>query len=78
MCGSGKRSKTRNGAFIQDIGDVGIGRFVQTSNTADYDPGMNPMYWESAYIIDDILAHGYLRNYTWTIDFDNMKMYLVK
>jgi tetratricopeptide (TPR) repeat protein len=62
-----------------EVGGVGIGSFIQEDQLALYDPGMDNMYWGHGFITDALLSHNYLKNYdSWTLDFHNMKMYLVE
>jgi len=64
-------------AVIDNFFKAGIGNFMIENFTTDYEGGKSDFeYWDSGFIIDALLSHGYLSNFTWTIDFKNMNMYL--
>ena len=60
-----------------DIQKLGLGSLIQENIKGEYGSITPESYWENGFIQDGIISHGFLREYAWTIDFDNMEMIFV-
>lgn len=60
---------------LMEFGAAGFGQEIVEEIGLGYDPGLN-FYWDNDYILDGMISHRYLKNYAWTMDFNNHIMYL--
>ena len=56
------------------IESLGLGTLIQEDKIGEYSPGSSGSYWGLGFIQDGLISHQFLRNYSWTLDFDEMEM----
>lgn len=57
-----------------DIEELGLGSLVARDLVGSFGGQPPGSYWRSGFIIDGLISHNFLRDYAWTLDFDNMRM----
>ncbi len=60
-----------------DIKSLGLGRIVRHDLVGSFGGQPPGSYWNLGFIQDGLISHNFLKEFSWTLDFDAMKMYLV-
>ncbi len=59
------------------IRKLSLGPLSKQDVEGDYGAMVPETYWRNGFIQDGLLSHQFLRDYRWTLDFDDMKYYFV-
>jgi hypothetical protein len=70
-----KRSDLESSTFFPTMDSLGLPRLTQPNTLIWYDKSMEKDRSFGGVQIDGLISHAWLKNYTWTIDFDKMKYY---
>lgn len=74
--GGGGEGLWAHGDFHVDR--IGLGPLTKENVIGDYGTMTPETYWQKGFIQDGLISHQFLRDYRWTLDFDEMKYYFVK
>jgi hypothetical protein len=70
-----KRSELENSTFFPTTDSLGISGLTQPNTLIWFDKNLEKNRSFGGVQIDGLISHAWLKNYTWTIDFDKMKYY---
>jgi hypothetical protein len=70
-----KRSDLENSTFFPTMDSLGLHGLTQPNTLIWYDKNLEKNRSFGGVQIDGLISHAWLKNYTWTIDFDKMKYY---
>jgi len=60
------------------LDSIGLGPLIQEKMTGEYGSFTPQNYWGSGFILDGLISHQFLRHYSWTLDFDDMRFLFVE
>jgi tetratricopeptide (TPR) repeat protein len=59
------------------LDSIGLGALLQEDKTGEYGSFAAQNYWGNGFILDGLISHQFLRHYSWTLDFDEMRFLFV-
>jgi hypothetical protein len=74
--GGGGEGLWATGSF--PIQKLGLGPLTKENVLGNYGTMTPETYWQKGLIQDGLISHQFLRDYRWTLDFDEMKYYFIK